>query len=55
MAAGAMLGDENMVADGLALLEWLIETETGERGFSFTPVGGRGPGEMGTGIRPATD
>jgi hypothetical protein len=47
MAAGATLGDENMVADGLVLLEWLIETESGERGFSFTPVGGRGPEEMG--------
>ena len=47
IAAGAMLGEENMVADGLALLEWLIETESGERGFSFTPVGGRGAGERG--------
>jgi hypothetical protein len=47
MAAGAMLDDENMVADGLVLLEWLIETETHERGFSFTPVGGRGPDEKG--------
>lgn len=47
MAAGAMLGDENMVTDGLVLLEWLIKTETREGGFSFTPVGGRGPGERG--------
>ena len=42
-----MLGEENMVADGLDLLEWLIKTETGERDFSFTPVGGRGPDESG--------
>ena len=47
IAAGALLDDDNMVADGLDLLEWLIKTETGERGFSFTPVGGRGPGERG--------
>jgi hypothetical protein len=47
LAAGATLGDESMVAEGLDLLEWLIETETGADGFSFTPVGGRGQGESG--------
>ena len=47
IAAGSRLGDDSMVGDGLILLEWLIEVERGERGFSFTPVGGRGPGETG--------
>jgi len=47
MAAGATLSDESMIAEGLDLLEWLIETETGADGFSFTPVVGRGRGESG--------
>ncbi len=34
-----------MVDDGLDLLAWLISAERGETGFSFTPVGGRGPGD----------
>ena len=41
--AGILIGDSTMLDDGLDLLEWLIATETGHRGFSFTPVGGRGP------------
>jgi hypothetical protein len=47
MLAGRVIGDPGMVDDGLALLEWLVATESGSSGFSFTPVGGRGPGETG--------
>jgi hypothetical protein len=36
-----------MTEHGLSLLAWLIDTERGRRGFSFTPVGGKGPGESG--------
>ncbi len=43
--AGATMGDSSITADGLDLLEWLIEEETNGDVFSFTPVGGRGPGE----------
>lgn len=45
IAAGKTLGDDTLVSNGLELLDWLIETERGELGFSFTPVGGRGAGE----------
>ncbi len=47
LAAGVALGDDGLVVDGLDLLEWLVETEMGDGVFSFTPVGGRGPGERG--------
>jgi hypothetical protein len=30
-----------LVSEGLRLLEWLVETEIGEHGFSFAPVAGR--------------
>jgi hypothetical protein len=49
--AGHALGDSGRLQTGLDLLAWLIETERGERGFSFTPVGGRGPDDP----RPAVD
>lgn len=45
LAAGAALGDEGLVADGLALLRWLVEEETFRDRFSFAPTEGRGPGE----------
>lgn len=41
--AGSLLDDPTMVDDGLDLLDWLVAAETGHRGFSFAPVGGRGP------------
>jgi hypothetical protein len=47
LAAGTALGDESLQADGLSLLGWLLEIETGYRHLSVTPVGGRGPGEVG--------
>lgn len=40
---GRVTGDDSMTESGLELLAWLIREETGENGFSFTPVGGRGP------------
>ncbi|MBW3667184.1 MAG: glycosyltransferase, partial [Actinobacteria bacterium] len=47
IAAGQALDDIGLVDAGLELLDWLIETERGDRGFSFTPVGGRGPTDSG--------
>lgn len=49
--AGTTLGDESLTEAGLVMLSWLMKTEMGERHFSFTPVGGRGPGEA----KPAFD
>jgi hypothetical protein len=45
VAAGAALGDGRVVADGLALLDWLLAVETSGGYLSVTPVGGWGPGE----------
>jgi len=50
IAAGSLIDDRSLL-EGLDLLQWLIEIERGESGFSFTPVGGRGPGDP----RPAFD
>jgi hypothetical protein len=47
IVAGEALGDGPMVDDGLALLSWLVEVENRGDHFSFTGVGGRGPGESG--------
>ncbi|HVR32964.1 MAG TPA: glycosyltransferase [Acidimicrobiia bacterium] len=43
---GDAIGDTRLVDDGLELLAWLREIETHRGVFSFTPVGGRGPGEQ---------
>ena len=45
IASGAALGDDAVLANGLALLEWLLEVETTAGRLSVTPVGGWGPGE----------
>ena len=45
IAGGAALGDEEAVADGCALLAWLVATETRAGHFSVTPAAGWGPGE----------
>jgi hypothetical protein len=45
VAAGVALGDESALADGLRLLEWLVEVETLDGHFSFTPTGGWEEGE----------
>ena len=45
IAAGHAVGDRRMVDDGLALLEWLLGTETIDGCLSVTPIGGWGVGE----------
>jgi hypothetical protein len=45
IASGASLGDEAVLANGLALLGWLLDVETCDGHLSVTPVGGWGPGE----------
>lgn len=45
MAAGAALGDRRLVANGLRLLEWLVDVETSGNHFSFAPVAGWSIGE----------
>jgi hypothetical protein len=45
IAAGAALHDEQAVADGLQLLGWLLELQTGEGHLSLVPAGGWTPGE----------
>jgi len=51
IAAGAALGDDAVLADGLGLLGWLLDTETLDGHLSVTPAGGCGPDEP----RPAFD
>jgi hypothetical protein len=46
IAAGVALGNASLLDEGLALLEWLVSTESLGNHFSFTPAGGRGPGEL---------
>ena len=45
IAAGSALEDSMLLADGVRLLEWLVEVETRQGTFSFTPVGGWRVGE----------
>lgn len=51
LAAGALLADPSLLADGLALLSWLVGVETVEDHLSVTPVGGWTLGEA----RPGFD
>ncbi len=51
LAAGALLRDPSLVADGLGLLDWLIDVETIDGHLSVTPVGGWTIGEA----RPGFD
>lgn len=44
IVGGKALDDPRMTEDGIRLLEWLVEMEIGDRGFSFTPVAGRSVG-----------
>ena len=46
IAAGVTLGDPALLDEGLSLLEWLVSVESAGEYFSFTPAGGRGPGEL---------
>ena len=45
LALGEVARRDQLVADGLRLLTWLVAMEWSGGHFSFTPVGGRGPGE----------
>ena len=45
IAAGNALGDDDVLADGLHLLHWLLSVETNGDHFSPTAVGGWGPDE----------
>jgi hypothetical protein len=47
IAAGVALEAPNLWQRGLDLLDWLVDLETSGDHFSPTPVGGRGPGEIG--------
>ncbi|HYA45831.1 MAG TPA: hypothetical protein VED59_09490, partial [Acidimicrobiales bacterium] len=51
LAISASLERTDLAARALHLLGWLVESETWQGRFSFTPVGGRGPGDP----RPAFD
>jgi hypothetical protein len=51
LAAGGILRQRSYANLGLELLSWLVDDQTHEEHFSFTPVGGRVPG----GARPAFD
>jgi hypothetical protein len=45
LAAGTILGDRRLIAEGLRLLEWLVAVETSGNHFSFTPSEGWSIGE----------
>jgi len=45
LVAGRVLGDDDLLDVGLALLDWLVAVETFEGHFSFTPSLGWSPGE----------
>jgi len=51
IAAGWGLSNDDILADGLALLGWLLDVETRDGHLSVTPVGGWAAGEP----RPAFD
>jgi hypothetical protein len=51
LAAAAIEHDSDLRALGLDLLEWLVDDQTIDGHFSFTPAGGRAPG----GLQPAFD
>ena len=47
LAAGAALDSPLLVADGLGLLDWLLDRQTRDGHLSVVPVGGCGPGTPG--------
>lgn len=50
IAAGHLLDDERLLADGLALLGWLLDEQTRDGHLSLTPAGGHGRGWTGPGF-----
>jgi hypothetical protein len=51
LSVAIAMGRQRAASDALHLLEWLVDVETVDGHFSFTPVGGRGP----DGTQPAFD
>jgi hypothetical protein len=51
LSAGSLLGDSRALADGFAMLGWLLDVETFGAHLSVTPAGGWSAGEM----RPGFD
>lgn len=51
LAAGEVTGRDDLIELGLSTLDWLEKAETLEDRLSFTPVFGRGPGD----VRPGFD
>jgi hypothetical protein len=49
LACGELLERPEVVADGLALLRWLLDRETVDGHLSPSPVGGSGPGDVAPG------
>ena len=47
IAAGTALSDGELVADGLQLLDWLLQVQTRDGHLSLVPVAGWGPGDTG--------
>jgi len=47
LEAGVALDRPQLVVDGLRLLGWLLDRETGDGHLSVTPAGGSGPGALG--------
>lgn len=47
IACGAALRDEALLNRGIRLLEWLVQHQIEDDHLSVTPVGGRGPGDIG--------
>lgn len=44
--AGDRLGDDDLLAEGMSLLDFLLRVESRDGHLSVTPVGGRGPGDQ---------
>lgn len=51
ITVGAALGDDDLLGDGLGLLQWLIDEQTVDEHLSLVPAGGRAPGDA----RPGFD
>jgi hypothetical protein len=47
IASGVALDRSEVVRDGLGLLAWLLDHESGPDHLSMTPIGGAGPGDVG--------
>ncbi|WP_146842004.1 glycosyltransferase [Cellulomonas composti] len=51
LAVAHLLGDDDLLADGLLLLQWLVSEQTVDGRLSVVPAGGRGPDDL----RPGFD